>query len=278
MSIAFIIKQFRWSLLFVLALVVAEGIGFLLFPLFIGYAVNDMVNGSHNGLINLAILGVMELVVSSGRRFFDTRVYAKVFKEIGAKIINENHKQTDSVISARVNMFEELIYFMEKSMPEILVSLVSVIGTVIIIYSFSISIFTGCLLSLMLTAVVFGTTSKRTIRYNKNYNDTMEEQVKTIESRNPIKVDKYFKNLMRWAIKLSDMETINFSIIWLGMVGLLVFSIYNVTTASEVVQYGTMLTIVMYVFSFIQHTEYMPYYYQQWLRLNEIAGRLATNE
>ena len=261
-----------------MALVILEGTGYLLFPLFIGFALDDMVDGSYAGLINLGILGVVEMILGAGRRFFDTRIYARVYIDMGAKIIDDNPEESKSVISARVHMFEELISFMEKSIPEIITSLVGLIGTVIIIQSFSLFIFTGCIICLVLSIVVFGITSKRTLRFNRNYNDMMEEQVRIIETRNPVRVNKYLKNLMRWSIKLSDLETINFSIIWLGMMGLLVFSIYDTASSAEAVQYGSVLTIVMYVFYFVENAQYMPYYYQHWLRLKEILRRLSNEK
>ena len=79
---------------------------------------------------------------------------------------------------------------------------------------------------------------------------------------------------MRWNIRLSDLEAANFGIVWLFMVGLLVFSINS--AADDNVDYGIIFAVVMYVFQFSESVTLLPFYYQQWLRLREISGRLTA--
>jgi len=274
MNLGTIFKEFKWSVAFVLTLVILQSTGFLLFPLLIGYAIDDLIDGSIAGLINLGILGGVELIVGTGRRFYDTRVYARIYKKLASKIINEDKKSSESVLSARVHMFEEMIWFLEKSLPELITGMVILLGTMVILYSFSMPIFLGCLAALSLIILVFGITSSKTMRYNRNYNDMMEDQVAVIKNRDPIRVQNYVRNLMRWTVKLSDLETINFSVTWIGMIALLIYSVHDSITSGEI-HYGAVTTVVMYVFSFIENAEYMPQYYQQWIRLKEISNRLS---
>ncbi|WP_419861825.1 hypothetical protein [Candidatus Palauibacter sp.] len=58
------------------------------------------------------------------------------------------------------------------------------------------------------------------------------------------------------------------------MMALLVFAV--ATSAERTVEYGAVFAIVMYVFQFVESMLGIPLYYQQWLRLREISGRLAT--
>ena len=58
------------------------------------------------------------------------------------------------------------------------------------------------------------------------------------------------------------------------MIGLLVCSIE--AAAEKTVAYGTVFAIVMYVFQFMESIASLPLYYQQWLRLREISGRLVA--
>ncbi len=75
-------------------------------------------------------------------------------------------------------------------------------------------------------------------------------------------------------IKLSDLEAANFGIVWVLTVGLLVFSVAE--AAERTVEYGMVLAVVMYVFEFAESVTLLPFYYQQWLRLREISGRLTA--
>ena len=90
----------------------------------------------------------------------------------------------------------------------------------------------------------------------------------------PVRVGRHLRDLMRWNIRLSDLEAANFGIVWLFMMGLLVFSVSMAAEATT--EYGSVFAVVMYVFQFGDSVILLPYYYQQWLRLREISGRIAA--
>ena len=279
MTLISIFKQFKWRISFTISLVLLEGYLFVLFPLVIGYAIDDLLNNSYYGLIQLAALGVAELVVGSARRFYDSRAYAGIYQELGTQVINNDNKSSTSILSARINMLEELVEFFENTFPDLFHSLINLIGTVIILYSFSQNIFYGCILLAILTVVVFGLTSKKTMAYNHHYNNALEEQVDIIDKRQPEKFKFYMRDLMRWNIKLSDLETINFSIVWLAIVGLFLFAIVDIIqNSTAAVEYGAVLSVVMYVFQYADGLIEIPENYQEWLRLKDISKRLGDDE
>ena len=53
---------------------------------------------------------------------------------------------------------------------------------------------------------------------NKHYNNELEKQVDTLQQKDQQKVVSYYKRLMSWNIKLSDLETANYFVIWLGVI------------------------------------------------------------
>ncbi len=109
---------------------------------------------------------------------------------------------------------------------------------------------------------------------NKGQNDEFEKQVEIISGQNSINLNRHFKSLMRWNIRLSDLETINFSFTWIALAGALVGSI-NIVASSGTSTFGHVITIVMYVFGYIESVMTFPLYYQQLIRLQDIAGRLG---
>ena len=278
MTLISIYKQFKWRISLTISLVMLEGYLFVLFPLVIGYAIDDLLKDSYRGLILLAALGIAELVVGSTRRFYDSRVYARIYEELGAQVINNDSASSTSILTARVNMLEELVDFFENTFPQLFHSIINLVGTIIILYSFSLNIFFGCLALAILTVIVFGLTSQRTISYNRHYNNALEEQVDVIEKRQPEKVKYYMRDLMRWNIKLSDIETINFSIVWLAVVALFLYSIFDmIQYSASPIEYGAVLSVVMYVFQYADGLIEVPVNYQEWLRLREISSRLSTD-
>ena len=109
---------------------------------------------------------------------------------------------------------------------------------------------------------------------NRGGNDEIEKQVDILRSKNEAGIRGHFAALMRWRIKLSDLETINFSLIWIALAGVMVFTVMS-ATASGKLSFGQIVSTVMYVFGFIEAIMAFPIYYQQMIRLREIAGRLV---
>ncbi len=79
---------------------------------------------------------------------------------------------------------------------------------------------------------------------------------------------------MKWNIRLSDLETFNYLIIWLGVIALFVYTPITVID-SGVINYGLILSVLLYVFEYIEIAVTFPLYIQQLIRLKEISNRLA---
>jgi len=74
-KITAIFKKYMASLLFTLSLLLVEAGLAILFPLLIGLAIDDAIQGSYQGAIQLGLLGLTVLIVGVGRRIFDSRFY-----------------------------------------------------------------------------------------------------------------------------------------------------------------------------------------------------------
>lgn len=269
--------RFKYKISFTMLLVVAESILDLLFPLFIGYAINGLLDQHYTGVLALAVLGILALLAGSGRRFYDTRAYAVIYTTLSSEmVVREQAKNSViSTISARASLLNEFVRFLENSMPMIVTSLIGVVGILVIIFSLNLPIFGACIAILVLIFVVYLLSGKWNYRYNKHYNDELENQVNSLSTQNMSLIDAHFKTIMRWNIKLSDLETVNYFVIWLGIIGLLVFSPIA-AVSSGVLNYGLIFSILMYVFQYIESLVSLPYFIQQVIRLQEISGRLGN--
>ncbi|MEM7514261.1 MAG: hypothetical protein AAF388_25270, partial [Bacteroidota bacterium] len=90
--------------------------------------------------------------------------------------------------------------------------------------------------------------------------------------RDPGRLKGHLAKLMKWNVKLSDLETLNFAIVWLLITALLILAIWWAVQNGNV---GFVFALVMYVFQYAESVVTLPYFYQQWLRLQEISERLS---
>ncbi|MEM7347787.1 MAG: ABC transporter six-transmembrane domain-containing protein, partial [Chloroflexota bacterium] len=266
---------FKWRGLFTLTLVIVEALLSLLFPLFIGFAINGLLNQLYGGLINLAALGLLMLMIGSLRRGYDTRSYAHIYQIISNEMVKreQSKKSSVSTINARATLLTEFVEFLENSVPMIVENFVGIFGVLAIIFSLNRNIFWACLAIFVLIVVVYTLSGRKNFHFNANYNNQLEKQVTTLATEDKTTIETHFRELMRWNIRLSDLETLNFSIIWLGLIGLLTYAPVAVIN-SGVTNYGLAFSLLMYVFTYIESVATFPFYIQQIIRLEEISSRL----
>lgn len=275
MELKSIIKAHKLRFGFTLLLILLEAGIALLFPLFIGFAIDDAINKDYYGSIQLGVLGLFALVVGVGRRVFDSRFYAKIYRILGEKILSKMTDDQSSVKSARLNMVRELIEFLENSLPELISNVIGLIGVVFLIASLNFNVFIGSLVVTCIIFIIYWATSKKTISLNKFSNDEFEKQVDIIAEDDNRALRTHLKEMMKWNIKLSDLEATNFSISWITLISFLVLTII-IAAGDGVIKYGALFSLIMYVFQYMENVINLPLFYQNWLRLKEIKERLEN--
>ena len=275
-SINSLLLRFRWKILFTFALVTLEALTGILFPLLIGIAIDGLLEYSSDVVLDLSIAEVAALIGGSARRFYDTRIYSGIYCRITPEMIqNETNKDASvSRISARTGLLTEFVEFLENSMPEMINALISVVGILAIIATLNIDVFFACLSILGLIVFIYTITGKFNYKLNTKYNNQLEKQVDVLTARDSIAIKSFYQELMRWNIKLSDLETMNYFVIWVGVIAVFIYTPITVIGAG-VLSYGLVFSIIMYVFDYTGSIVSFPLFIQQVIRLKEISARLA---
>ena len=272
MTLKNIYKRFSGRISITLAVVLVEGLLFVLFPLLIGVAIQSVIDNEYTGLYMLAALCLAVLIVGAGRRFYDSRIYGGIYVELSTELSNK--KQNTSVVTANVNLLREVVEFFENSLPSIINNIIGLVGTLFLLIVLNVYIFLGCLAIILIIVAIYWLSSGKTLRYNHEYNNEYEKQVNILDQKSEKESGLHFRRMMKWNIRLSDLETYNFSGVWFAMSVLLCLSILIVLKNDDI-SYGVVFSIVMYVFQFIESSINLPFYYQETLRLKDISHRLS---
>ena len=269
-----LLRRFAGRYALTVLLVVIEAAAWVLFPLVIGRAIDSVLADSPRGLYELGVLGAFAMGIAVVRRLVDSRAYASIYTTLGEEMVAQDTDASTSTKTARLGMLKEIVEFFENSVPELIISMLGLVGTIAILSTLNTPIFVGSLIVTAATVTLYALTGRLTTRYNTGLNDEQERRVDIVHSGDPSRVARHLRRTMRWNIRLSDLEAANFGINWLFMVALLVYSV--AAAAERTVDYGTVFAVVMYVFQFMESMMLLPFYYQNWLRLREITGRLAA--
>ena len=268
-----LLKRFAGRFALTLSLVVLEAAGWILFPLVIGRAIDSVLASSARGLYELGILGVVTMGIAVVRRLVDSRAYAGIYATLGEEMVGAAEGTSTSTRTARLGMLREIVEFFENSLPELINSVLGLGGTMLIVATLNFPVFVGCLAAAAATVVLYALTGRLTTRYNQGLNDEHERQVDAVHSGDAARLGEHLRAMMRWNIRLSDLEAANFGINWVFMIALLVFAVGAAVQATA--EYGAIFALVMYVFQFMESMMMLPFFYQEWLRLREISGRLG---
>jgi len=254
-------------------MVVAEAIGGVVVPFVIGVAIDDYLDGSYRGLIVLASVGLATTLLATLRRLHDVRLYARVYEQVSTTAFEQETGL--SAKSARLNMLREVVDFLEYSLPDLIASLSAFVGTLVFLAALSVPVFIGALVMAIVIVAIYATTTTRTLEFNRRFNDEYERQVDVLQRNDRAVTRRHIGLLNGWMVKLSDLDATNYAISLTLTTALQVFAI--LTSAGRGMDYGTVLSIVLYVFEFSAIASLLPASWQEYLRLRDILERLRNS-
>ena len=273
-----ILRHYKRKISVTWALLISEALVTLLFPLAIGFSVDSLTEDNPVGLIALGVLCVVVLVLSAGRRFYDTRVYAAVYRDLATSLVarKRNAGGTTTALTAQVNLLSEIVEFLENWLPELLAAMIGFVGVILLLGFIDFWLMVCCLVASGFVIVIYRFSEARIFAYNKHQNDEFEKRVAVLKENRKRRIEVHFWRIMKWNIKLSDLETLNYSGVWIILACLLLVSIVLVVGNASI-SYGQKITSIMYVFQYIEVVMSFPLFYQQIIRLKEITGRLSLS-
>lgn len=277
LSIGLLIRRFTGRIAITWGLVFLETAMFALLPLLIGWSIDGLLNGDFQIFHQLIWVLAALLVVSIGRRVYDTRAYGTIRAQMGEAQFVKGGDTPISRGNARVLMGRELVDFLEDEAPETLTALVQVIAAIVILSTFSITLglSAGCAAIIML--LIFSLSARRFFHLNGHLNEQSEAQINALESRDLKKVSAHFLNLRRHEVRLSDWESLIYGLIFAVLLSMLLFNLYYSATTLGA-SAGAIFSIVTYSFEFVESAVALPITLQSLTRLKEITQRINQTE
>lgn len=271
-TVAGLYRQYFGKINLTLGLLSMERLIGVAFPFVLGVAINDLIDDSYRGIWWLIGLEFTEITIGVLRRLYDTRVYASIYTDVA----DRTSRMIDTPVSqrsARLGLARELVDFFEWQLPELLASVISVVGAIAMLFFLLPIVGSLSLLASILIGLVFIASRKRMFSLNKLLNNELERQVSILESGTPLSRRRHLGRLARWRIHLSDLEAGNFAATDLLLSALIVGSV--VITVKTGLSIGEVFAILTYILDLVEGMIILPWTYQQWIRAQEIGGRIT---
>ncbi|MEM7445339.1 MAG: ABC transporter six-transmembrane domain-containing protein, partial [Pseudomonadota bacterium] len=251
LSIGTLFRAFWGRISVTWALTIVETTMFALLPLLIGYSIDGLLNGDWTSFSQfLGVLAAL-LVVSTGRRVYDTRAYGTMRVELGKAQAARSGAEQVSVTNARVLMGRELVDFLEEQAPETMTALIQVVASVVILLSFHGTLALSAGTATVAILVIYGLFAGWFFRLNAGLNERAERQITALESRNSRKIGAHLLGLRRQEVRISDLESLVYGLIFAVLLAMLAFNLWFAATESGATP-GQIFSIVTYSYEFVQ--------------------------
>ncbi|MEO1273253.1 MAG: ABC transporter six-transmembrane domain-containing protein [Myxococcota bacterium] len=270
-SLRRIFERSRYRLLTVWGLVCVETIVFLAFPLVIGAAIDDLLQSRYVGWMALVGLGFFAMLVGAARRFYDARLYATIHQRLALQLAERGRLRGTSAeaLSARLDKVQELVFLLQDACPKLITRVLAMVGAILLLFVLQPDLFIACVMATTTMGIVYGAIGVASYTVNRSLNDALEKQPTILSGEERSAAPAHFKRIAAWNTRLSDLETLKFTLSWVVIIGVLGYAII-VTVQSGITAPGKLLSILMVVFQYIGSIMLIPLSYQQGIRLREI--------
>ncbi len=270
-----ILRRYWLSIFGTLSLIIlATSLG-LFQPYLLGQAIDGLAADDWRGVGYLAALQLGVLLISGARRYYDTRVYTRIYRDIGADTVTNAQAAGLEITrtAARANMLREVVSFFEFRIPGVLRSSIDLVGSLALLALLSWNVFLASLGGMAAMVVVSLAFSGRLFRLNKGYNDQLEKEIDAYQENSRAKTDEHLSELARWQVRRSDLNVIIFGLTNVALLGVVLYALYDTVSVKEAA-IGTVFAIVTYVRRFQIAVFEFPITYQQVIRTLEIIRRI----
>jgi ABC-type multidrug transport system fused ATPase/permease subunit len=258
-----------------LVLLTGENIVMVVTPYLLGDAIDGLLAKNTRALWIFGLVSLAGLAIGISRRVYDTRAYGRIYREMATETISKElrHEAPVSQMTARANFVSEFVEYFEIMLPAALTSAVMLLGSIVMLGIISPVLCLGTIAVSVAVALVFFLSKRRIANWNSGLNDEMEQQVDLLSRRDATLASSHFAAIVRWRIRLSDLEARNFGLTYLFAIALIVMAVY-VLIAVDGKSAGQAFAALTYVLQFTDSMIILPYTYQEFLRTREIGMRL----
>lgn len=257
-----------------------EMLGSLLRPFFFGVAVNDLLEGSYDGLVLLSLVHFAWLIIGTVRHMYDTRTYTHIYTTLVTSFMKKRLEKAEvSKLSAHSMLAREFVDFLEYDLVYVIEAIYNLLGSIILLYFFYdrevVLVCLGILAPVILISHFYG---KKMRKLTRQKNDELEKQVDIIASGDHEAVKSHYSTLRKWQIRISDQEAWNFGVMELMVMIVICASLLVTKNAiGTTILAGSVIGIYNYILKFVSGLDTIPYTVQRLISLNDIAERIETH-
>lgn len=264
-------------LLATFALVGAENLLFLCYPLFGGFAVNAVMNEQVWQSLTYGLLVLLMWGIGGLRRSVDTRAFTHIYTQIAVPVILKQRSQAVSVsaITARVALSREFVNFFEEHLPQSITSILSIAGAclMLMVLEWPIGLFSLLILLLFLSLLPWF--SRMSEGLYGRLNNRLEQDNHHIRQSDANRLWRHYRLVARLRVLISNREALGYFLIGTAMSVLFGFSFVYLSLHGYQ-SAGHVYSITTYLWMFAMALDDAPRLVENYSNLKDIAQRVQV--
>lgn len=273
--LAAIIKGNKSALFLAYGLTISGYFVAQIYPLVTGFAINGVLQKEYSAILWLCACHFMMVALEVGAKMMDTRVFTRIHTGFASDAVRTAHERglSPTLIAGRATLLREYVTFLERDVPALLLSLISLGVAIVTLFWLDPAIGAACLVILVPSIMINGRLAKQSKALNEGLNDRLEQEVEILQRHAPTHVRRHFQALGLWRVKLSDLEAKSYGFLELFVIALFGVALWRIAV-QDVVEAGTIYAIFAYIWRFVTSMDNVPQIVQQLVKLADISRRL----
>ncbi len=288
MTLTEVVKKYRKGFILIAILIIVENVAWILEPSIFGTVIDSLIEkvGSKETEFSLShtlplFIWVLVYIINSSsgilRRFFEPRVFRKMYVEIITGIVTQSKQQNTEIskTAGHAQLAEEYITFFQYRLPEAAEQVISITGAIIALSMYDYRIFLTCIVVGAPLAIAAKIYNSKVSLLQKELHDNFEFAYDTLANKEVPEVRKFYYGMAGLQQKIAGWGAFNFG--FMRLILLLVFvSVLFIAIDLDDFTTGSIYSIVAYLWTFLTSIEYVPDLMEHWLSLKDISGRISS--
>ena len=274
-----IARNNKRRLLGTFALVAAENLLLLVYPVFGGFAINGVLAGNLPQALLYAFVVLVIWLVGAARRAADTRTFTRIYAEMVVPVIVSQRAEGEetSAVSARVALSRELVDFFENHLPTLITAAVSMAGAVLMLLIIEPWPGVAALAVMAVFALLVPRFAATNDRLYFRLSNRLEHDVGQIERARRRHLNRHYGLISRLRIRISNREAAGYLLIGLALCALFGFTFAWLTLAGRR-DPGHIYAVVSYLWSFAMSIDDAPHLLEEFSKIKYIGKRVHVED
>jgi ABC-type bacteriocin/lantibiotic exporter with double-glycine peptidase domain len=269
-----IIKEYKFSLMFIYLYIIIAQLLFLVEPFILGKAIDGLLVKNYMWLGVFLVINILQNIFMYKRMVYDTKVYTKMYNDIIFRFLKHNKDAETSVKIARTDLTNYVINFLESDIHYFVMALINIVGSLVFIfYQHTLTGFVviSCILPISLIVYLFYNKIDQATRVSHTH---YEQKTKTMETNDDTTIETFYKRRARVIVGMSTIQGKNWASLNIVKSIFLVLALVIFTSYNFNMTQGEAVAMYAYINQFLISLMSFPIAMEIFARMKDVVNRI----